>query len=77
MPFFLAGIALLYLGVGVILWSKYCNWTGHCTSYQGYEFPVGILFIVVGLVFVWSEIRRRFKEKKKNSIGGDSDGNEG
>ncbi len=57
------GISLVAFGAGVLLWPKfYDHILSFSFDYSGYNIPFGIFMIIVGLLFIWTTL----KKKKKN-----------
>ncbi len=58
----LAGIALIFLGIGVTLNPKsYGPIYRYLVDYTGYNIPLGIFVIGVGMLLLWTTFRKKGK----------------
>jgi uncharacterized membrane protein len=67
MIFVSLGIFLILFGTGLLFhpaWysAKYSRWF----DFTGYNVPFGCFCILIGILFIWSEVRKHIKKKKES-----------
>lgn len=74
----IGGIPFVYLGIVAIVEKKWCLWSysPYCFEFGGLSNVIGVFFILFGILWFWSEIRRRRREKERQDQLMDNDGGE-
>jgi hypothetical protein len=56
--FYLLGVVLIVLGVGIIIEPRYQHVTsGYYFDFTGYNIPLGIFIIGVGIFLLWTTLK--------------------
>jgi hypothetical protein len=61
--FIIGAVCFICLGIIVITKSGLYNY-GYHIDFTGYNILAGSIFILIGILFIWSEIRKRIKKKE-------------
>lgn len=63
--FLLLGVLLVLEGYAIIVEPRFYSFRFHrYMDFTGYNLALGIAMITVGLLFIWTEVRRRFRSRK-------------
>jgi uncharacterized membrane protein HdeD (DUF308 family) len=61
-----AGCFSILVGVMICLQPMlYSQRYGHTLDFTGYNIPLGTLLIIFGILAIWSEVRKRIKQRKE------------
>jgi|WetSurMetagenome_2_1015567.scaffolds.fasta_scaffold14015_7 hypothetical protein len=65
--FILGGVSFVFFGIMVIIKHRFCHWAyaPYCADFTGYSTPFGSILILIGILLLWSEIRRLIKNRSK------------
>lgn len=65
MVFLLLGIFLIFFGISIIINPVWYSWKyGGYFDLSGYNTPFGGFCIILGMLLIWSEIRKRMRNRK-------------
>ncbi len=60
------GICIIIVGLGLVFQSTlYSPIYGHSINFTGYNIPFGSVCILFGILFIWSEIRKKIRKTKE------------
>ena len=59
----LMGVILIFLGIKIIIHPRFYDFKGEYFNLTGYNVPLGLFMVVLGILFIWTELRRKRKNK--------------